>query len=219
MISYTILYKDEDKEIKRLVKFLLENLGKKDEIIVVCDDYLSDDTPPLYSNINETMGYLYEWGVLLTGRISVRTEYHLLNNDFSQQKNFAASLAQNEWIFNIDADEMISETFIKNIHKVLDMNKEIDMFYLPRINTVDGLTPHHIQKWGWKVNEKGWVNFPDYQTRIYKNNKDIMWENKVHERLKGFKTYTYLPMTEEWCIIHEKNIEKQEKQNNFYNTI
>ena len=31
------------------------------------------------------------------------------------------------------------------------------------------------------LNKKiNWVNWPDYQTRIYKNTEDVTWMNKVH---------------------------------------
>ena len=69
---------------------------------------------------------------------------------------------------------------------------------------------------GWQVNENGWVNWPDYQWRIYKNSDDIKWVNKVHEKLEGYKTLSHLPQDSEWCLLHHKTIEKQEKQNNYY---
>ena len=34
----------------------------------------------------------------------------------------------------------------------------VDLIYLPRVNTVEGLTDEHIQKWRWNVDEKGRVN-------------------------------------------------------------
>jgi hypothetical protein len=80
------------------------------------------------------------------------------------------------------------------------------------------MTQDHVHQWGWNVNEHGWVNFPDYQWRIYKNN-GIKWINKVHERLDGFKQYTILPQTEEYVLFHPKTIERQVKQNNYYNTL
>ena len=61
--------------------------------------------------------------------------------------------------------------------------------------------------------------FPDYQWRIYKNVSYISWVNKVHEHLVGFKTYAPLPAEPEFCLLHHKNIEKQEKQNKFYNSL
>jgi hypothetical protein len=93
------------------------------------------------------------------------------------------------------------------------------MFLVPRVNTVEGLTPEHIAKWGWNVSDKGWVNFPDYQTRIYKNIPEIKWEGKVHERIIGTKTFSPLPAEEVWSLYHPKEITRQEKQNNFYETI
>jgi hypothetical protein len=87
---------------------------------------------------------------------------------------------------------------------------------VPRVNTVKGLTQEHIQKWGWNVNEKGWVNWPDYQWRILKNIPEIKWVNKVHEKLDGFKTYAPLPEIGELALRHPKTIERQEKQNNIF---
>ena len=71
----------------------------------------------------------------------------------------------------------------------------------------------------WKVNEKGWINFPDYQGRIWRNRPNIIWEKPVHEQLVGYKEHTYLPAEEEFCFYHPKDIGRQEKQNEFYDTI
>ena len=80
-------------------------------------------------------------------------------------------------------------------------------------------TQQHIDKWGWRVNNQGWINFPDPQFRIYKNNRKIKWKNKVHEVLDGYKTISHLPTDEEWCLIHEKTIKRQETQNAYYDTL
>ena len=93
------------------------------------------------------------------------------------------------------------------------------MLLVPRVNTVEGLTQEHIDKWCWNVNESGWVNWPDYQTRIIKNSIKIKWQNKVHEQIVGFSTQGALPMEEEWCIYHPKSIGRQEIQNAFYERI
>jgi hypothetical protein len=76
-----------------------------------------------------------------------------------------------------------------------------------------------MQQWGWAVNEAGWINFPDYQWRIYRNAPEICWQNKVHEVLTGFETISHLPDDKEFCLIHEKTIERQIKQNEYYNTL
>jgi glycosyltransferase involved in cell wall biosynthesis len=141
------------------------------------------------------------------------------NNDFAQWKNFLNSNCKGEWIFQIDADELLNPELIVNLEDILDGNVDKDMVVVPRINIVNGLTDEHVQKWGWRVNEKGWVNFPDVQTRIYKNSEKIGWINKVHERIVGFENYTSFPTDEIYCIKHIKDIKRQEKQNDYYNTL
>jgi hypothetical protein len=101
---------------------------------------------------------------------------------------------------------------------VLSANSQVDVYLVPRINTVSGITEEHIQKWRWNV-EGERINFPDYQWRIYKNKPEIQWVNKVHERLDGFKVYSMLPAQDDFCLLHPKTIEKQELQNQFYNTL
>ena len=95
----------------------------------------------------------------------------------------------------------------------------VDMFLIPRVNVVSGLTDDDVRRWGWVINEKGWVMFPDYQTRLYKNSPNIRWVGKVHEQVTGFKTFSPLPAEEEYCIIHIKDIDRQRKQNKLYETI
>ncbi len=142
------------------------------------------------------------------------------NNNFADWKNKLNDYCTGNFIFQIDADEFPSDFLLENIHAVLEENDQVDLFNVPRSNTVEGLTESHIQKWRWNVNEQNLVNWPDYQMRIYKRNKDIKWRNKVHEIVSGYKRMAYLPDTStDWCLYHPKTIERQEKQNNFYNTI
>jgi hypothetical protein len=63
------------------------------------------------------------------------------------------------------------------------------------------------------------VNWPDYQFRICKNIPEISWEGKVHERLVGYKNVTPLPAEDVLALGHHKTIQKQEQQNNLYDTI
>ena len=49
--------------------------------------------------------------------------------------------------------------------------------------------------------------------------QNIGWINKVHERIVGFQNYTSLPSDEIYCIKHPKTIERQEKQNSYYDTL
>ena len=79
------------------------------------------------------------------------------------------------------------------------------------------MTEEDIQTWGWKVSEQGWVNYPDYQSRVFRRTDNIRWERPLHELIKGAKTYSHLPPHEELSLYHPKTIEKQTQQNMFYN--
>ena len=204
-ISYAVLTHNEGEYIEQILKFLSDNKGLDDEIVVV-DDYSSD---PLSKGILEEY---QDMGLIKL----VKRE---LNNDFAGQKNYLTSLCTGDYIFQIDADELPSTFLMHNLSTILESNPGLEVYLVPRINTVEGLTPEHIAKWNWNVNEQGWVNFPDYQWRIYKNDPKIKWVNKVHEKLEGFSTYNGFPLDAEYCLRHFKTIDRQEKQNEFYDTI
>ncbi len=209
-ICYKILTHNETDSLEKLLDFLFENTKETDHILV-CDDFSEAPTRKILSKY-----------VLQDKNNLSRYDYFQkkLNNDFAEQHNYANSCVRKEfdYIFSIDADEMPNEWLIENIHEILESN-DIDLIWVPRINTVEGLTQEHIDKWGWRVNEQGWVNFPDYQGRIYKNDKSIYWKNPVHEVVVGAKKVSHFPTEEQFCLYHPKDIEKQEKQNNLYSEI
>ena len=128
-------------------------------------------------------------------------------------------MCEGDYIFNIDADEIPHKNLMENLQNLLEGNPEVEVLYVPRVNTVEGLTDEHVHEWRWRINDKGWVNYPDFQMRIHKNIPSIRWKNAVHEVLKGQKTFVTLPELEEWSIYHHKHIERQEEQNAFYQTI
>ena len=207
-ISYAITVCDEFLEIQRLLTLLLNDKRQQDEIVVLVD--LSKNKPT-----SELLGYLHK----LSYNDKITLVEDIFNNHFADWKNRLTRACKGDYIFNIDADEFPNENLIEALPYILEINQEVDMFRVARVNTVEGLTQEHIQKWGWNVNEKGWVNYPDYQMRIYRNTPDIKWVNKVHEVLEGYKTHGMLPLEEEYALYHPKTIEKQEKQNNYYNTL
>ena len=144
-------------------------------------------------------------------------EQRELNKDFAAQKNYLNSLCTKDYIFQLDADEVPAETLIMNLKALINANPTVEMFWIPRINTVEGITEEHCKMYGYKLDEKGRINFPDPQARLYKNNERIQWVKPVHEILTGAKITTALPFEDDFCIIHNKNIDKQVQQNKFYN--
>ena len=215
-ISYAVTVCNEFVEIQRLIPFLLRHKRPQDEIVVQMDLNL-DDLKDMPQDKREVFAYIMKYNTDQDFRL--RARFNPLRGDFAAFKNHLSSQCIGDYIFQIDADELPHKELIANLPSILEHNSSVDLYVVPRVNTVEGLTQEHIKKWGWNTNENGWVNWPDFQTRIYRNIYTIKWVNKVHERLDGHKQFAYLPMEEEWALYHPKTIEKQEKQNNFYNTI
>ena len=203
-ISFAVTVCNELIEIKKLISFLDEHVSDEDEIVVLFDE----------KNGNESViSYLSEFK---SNKIKIYS-YLNFDNDFAKLKNTLSTYCDGDYIFQLDADEMVSTNLVKNIKNIISENLETDLFYLPRINTVDGITSEHVNKWKWNLDSNGRINFPDYQGRIYK--KNLKWYGKVHERIVEAKYYALLPAEEDFCIIHNKTINKQEKQNNLYESI
>ena len=205
-ISYAITVCNEFVEIQNLISFLLKNKRSEDEIIILYDSNNGD------KNIEE---------YLRAKSVNAEFIWHSreFNHHFANWKNRLTELCSGDYIFQIDADEIPNKLLINNLPNILEANPDNEVYLVPRVNTVEGLTLDHQLKWGWNVDEKGWVNWPDYQWRIWKNKPEIKWKNKVHEILEGFKTYSSLPAQEELSLYHHKDIERQERQNAYYDTL
>ncbi len=211
-VTYAITVCNEFVEIQRLIPFLLKNKSIDDEIVVLFDNTngtsIVEEYLRTHSVNNEFAWYPYEF-----------------NGDFADYKNRLFDFCSTEYIFQIDADELPHENLIKNLPNLLENN--VDLFYVPRVNTVEGLTEEHLTRWRWKKNKNGWINFPDHQGRIYKNSKwtgwfgevRLKWQGKVHERIVSHSCHAHLPAEEEWSLYHPKTIDRQEKQNELYSSI
>ena len=206
MISWAVTTKNEGEYIQKLLEQLITHTSINDSEIIILDDF-SDDIRTLE---------ILEWASL---QPKVFLHKRKLNNNFAEQKNYLNTLCKRNYIFQVDADELLHPHLLTHIDTVLKANPAVDLFYVPRVNIVNGLTEEDIKKWGWNVNEQGWNCWPDYQTRIYRNTPDIKWKGAVHERIIGYGVVTKLPAQEEWAIYHIKDIDRQRKQNEFYSKL
>ena len=203
-ISYSILTHNETESIEKLLQSLITYKQPQDEIVVL-DDYSDDDkTNAILDYYSSAEGVIFEQRNLV--------------GDYGTQKNYLKGMCSGDYSFNLDADEMITHWFMKDIHEILEGN-EVDLIFVPRINTVEGITEQHVRSWGWSINEKGWINYPDWQGRIFRNRPNIRWEKPVHEQLPGYQTYAPLPQEQKYSIVHQKTIERQELQNKKYSEI
>ena len=206
-ISYGITVHNEADELNKLLEFLIHKTRVEDEI-VICDDFSDDDTQFVLQSWSQQYGHAK----------LIKIYQRKLDGDFSAQKNSVIENSSGDYIFHIDADEIPHENLVTILPEMLETN-DVDLVWVPRVNTVEGLTDEHCVKWGWRITEKGWINYPDYQARIFKNSPEIRWVRSVHEIIEGAKKYSHLPPVEELGLYHPKTIEKQEKQNELYTTI
>ena len=204
-ISYAITVCNEETEIQRLVTFLLKHKQLQDEIVITYDASNGSTGVEEYLRSHSVNGE-FNWHPF---------EF---DGNFSDLKNHTKKMCSGDYIFHLDADEIPHEVLMEQLHTILEMNS-VDLVWIPRVNTVKGLTEEHIKKWGWRVTQKGWVNYPYYQARVVLNSSNIKWVKPVHEIIEGCKTYSHLPPHEELSLYHPKSIERQEKQNRLYDGI
>ena len=209
MISFCITTKNEGRYVDGLLTQLIAMLDKsngEDEIVII-DDYSDDE---------ETVDILNDW----RNNWPIIDFYQRhLRKDFGAHKNFGIEKCSKHWIFQIDADETLAHALEENVHSLLLDNSKIELFLVPRVNIVNGITQEDIKKWGWIQNEKGWNMWPDYQTRIFQNTKNIKWQGKIHERFGGFKTWFHPPEEEQWSLLYLKEDARKRGQNELYRTI
>ena len=210
-ISFAITAYNEHEELTRLLEQLQQIVKPDDEIVLQLD---SKATPEVLSIADQMVSNRSKWNC------GVKKCVFNLDNHFANFKNNLKSYCTKDWIFQIDADETLSETFSRVIHEVLEANEEIDLVAVPRVNIVKGLEQNDVIQWGWQINQYGWVNWPDAQHRIFRNKPEIGWVNKVHEKIVGWKTYAELPSEDDsYALYHIKDIDRQRAQNEFYSTI
>jgi len=200
-ISYGITVHNEQKELEKLLGKLLIGIDEQDEVIICVDGNHEGvrEVIELYSIDSRVIHYNRK-----------------LDGNFADHKNSVIEKSSGDYIFHIDADEYPHKTLLQQLPQIVEMN-DVDLIWIPRVNTIEGMTEEHIQRWGWRVTENRWVNYPDYQARVFRNHKEIRWTRPLHEHIVGCKTYSHLPPLEELSLYHPKTIQKQEQQNLFYN--
>ena len=206
-LSYAITVCNEFVEIQKLITFITENKREQDEIVVLYDQKNGSEEVANWLTTQSKYPHFQFWRGLD------------FNGHFANWKNKLTEYCTGDYIFQIDADELPTKMLIDNVPAILESNPDNEVYLVPRVNTVEGLTQEHIDNWRWNVNEKGWVNWPDYQWRIWRNIPEIKWKNKVHEQLDGFKTYAPLPANPDLALQHSKGIERQELQNAYYSSL
>ena len=218
-ISYGITVYNEHKELDNLLFHLSKHIREEDEIVVTQDTSKVGDKSIMQDEFYALEKVLekYEYGTYFQPRQLKVTTFEF-RKDFSALKNYTKEQCSGDYIFHIDADEIPNEILLQQLPQILEIN-DTDLVWVPRVNIVNGITEFHMNLWKWRQTEQGWINFPDYQARIFRNVDHIKWVKPVHEVIDGAKTYSHLPPHEELTLKHEKEIARQEVQNKLYDQI
>jgi glycosyltransferase involved in cell wall biosynthesis len=145
-LSVTIIAKNEAADIGAA----LESVRWADEIVVV-DSESTDDTVAIARQA--------------THRVVVRPW-----PGYVDQKNHATSLAKNDWILSLDADERVTPALATDIQTAL-ANPTHAAFTMPRVTW-------HLGRW---IRSTDW--YPDRQLRLF-DRRRARWAGKyVHETL------------------------------------
>ena len=141
-ISYAITVCNEFKEIQKLISILMFNIREEDEVVILFD---------------KRNGTAEVWDLLvdLQRQKLALTSPETFKGHFADWKNKLTSLCSGDYIFQIDADEIPDKQLLLSLPKIIEGNPDNEVYLVPRVNTVEGLTDEHIQKWGWRVDDKG----------------------------------------------------------------
>jgi len=208
-ISYLVTCKNEGHQLQSLFDRLYEN--KENNECIILDDYSDDiDTKFILDKVNKHESGFY------------KVYQHKLENSYSEHKNYGKSLCKGEYIFQIDADELPSKTLLETLKDIIELNKDVDLFWIPRINDFKGVNQQNSAQWGWRLTpfeDRLIVNWPDPQARLFKNVSYMEWKRRLHEKIEGSKTHVHLPYDYEYALHHNKTIEKQIQTNIRYNKL
>jgi (heptosyl)LPS beta-1,4-glucosyltransferase len=149
-ISSIVIAKNEERNIARCIESLE---GLFDEIIIIVDKTSTDKTAEIAQRYRCTRVVISEW------------------KGYAATKQFAVSLANNEWIFWIDADEEVTPELKEELAGLLRSGFRYDAYNVAR-------KAFFLGKW---MKHSGW--YPSRVTRFFNRNRAVFNSNNVHEQL------------------------------------
>jgi len=169
-ISYLVTCKNTGFELQILLERLYK-YGENNECIILDDYSENSDTLQILNQIsNNNFFKVYK---------------HKLDRNYSEHKNYGKSQCLGEYIFQIDDDELPSETLLENLKELIELNNDIELFWIPRINDFKGVTDIEAKKWGWRLTkipeliQEKIIDDQSYEYEFLKKNGYILEETKI----------------------------------------
>jgi glycosyltransferase involved in cell wall biosynthesis len=161
-LSICIITKNEEKDLPRCLASIKD---LADEIVVVDD-----------GSTDKTIEIAKKYGAKVFERKL---------DDFASQKNFAAEKATGDWIFAIDADEVITPELSKEIKEIVkhtNNEKDLGKGLKKNIGQINGyLIPRRNILLGAEIKHTRWS--PDKHIWIWRRGKG-KWVGDIHEEVK-----------------------------------
>lgn len=126
------------------------------------------------------------------GYANVCTSFHSWEG-FAAQKAHAMSLCRNEWVLNIDADEILTDAFIEEVRKTVAAN-EVDALESTRT----------LYRWGERPRHPGGT---DRLIRLFRKSAGHYPERRVHESISIDGRIARTEAT----ILHHENLTYSER--------
>jgi hypothetical protein len=191
-ITYSIQVRDESRELFTLLDFLIKVIDYVDNIHVVVD------TTHKTEKVQEVLEHFSK-------NITVFERAFDTSHGNSM---YHKEVATGDYVFTLEADEIPQETLIKSIKSVISVEGS-EIIFVPRVNICPNMTQEylHISE-GFEMNRVGWLNWPDYQSRIYRRDDHITWSEDDVPKLHGSDKVTGMkdsPLLALWRCISLKN--------------
>lgn len=179
--------------LPQLLEWILNDSSYNHEIIIL-DDFSDEPTIQFLRKFQEE-----SHGIALVTRCK-------WNNDFSEHKNFMNDLCKKDsFIINLDGDEIITKEFFDSVPFIIQANPDIEAYWVPRVNTVDGITHKHLAQWNWTVSKlENYIKFKfiDQNTEEYHLIKDL--DYILDEENGGVTFYQPIICWPDWqCRIYK----------------
>lgn len=147
-ISAVIIAFNEEEKIAKAIK----SVAWADEILVI-DSESTDNTREISESLNAKV-IVQKW------------------LGFSKQKQFAVDSAENDWIFSLDSDEIVSENLKNELLQLKNSPDLLDGYRIARLS-------YYLDK---PIRHSGW--YPDWQLRFF-NRQSGKWKDVlIHESVE-----------------------------------
>lgn len=163
-ISLCMIVKNEEDTLGKCLNSVKDIV---DEIIIV-DTGSTDKTKEIAADFTNKI-YYFKW-----------------INDFSAARNFSFSKATKDYIFWLDADDVLLEEDRKKLmHVKQNLNPNIDVV---------------MMKYNYSFDDKGNVVLSHYRERLLKREKNFRWSDPIHE----FTNFSGNIVNSDIVITHRK---------------